>query len=246
MKMIRKTGLVILVFLSICMALLLFWRTDIPAGRQGKAAESMTYSVQAAMGQEAWDSIKWIGWSVNGQRHYVWNRTEDLAIIRFGAYRVHLNLNSKIGSAWKNGKLLEGPKRDKAIMKAWSKWVYDSFLLNPVARTRGEGTVRKLIRNKGADDALLVQYTTGGIMPGDNFLYALDDQNLPDHIRMWVRKLPVGGLKMTFEQYRTIENGIRLPGAYRIGPLRIRIDSIQAGSSFTSLGFDRDPFIFVE
>ncbi len=246
MKIIRKAGFILLVIISLIMVVLLFWREDIPDGRLGARAEQLADSMAMAMGQDAWENLQWISWKVNDRRSYIWHKPEDLAIIRFGDYRVHLNLNSLIGSAWQNGEILDGVKKDQAILKAWSKWCFDSFLLNPVAKIRDEGTVRKYVEHSDGSSGLLVTFTKGGETPGDSYLFELNDAWLPQRASMWVRKIPVGGLDLTFEDYIEPGKGIHIASAHRIGPVSFAIHDLTIGDSFTDLGFKQNPFLFVE
>jgi hypothetical protein len=48
-----------------------------------------------------------------------------------------------------------------------------------------EGTTRSLVKNEDKTNGLLVSYASGGVTPGDAYLWKLDANGLPQSYKMW-------------------------------------------------------------
>jgi hypothetical protein len=70
------------------------------------------------------------------------------------------------------------------------------------------GTTREVVVEEDGREALLVHYSSGGVTPGDSYLWELNADGLPVAWRMWVNIIPVGGLRFTWEDW---EGGTNSP-----------------------------------
>ncbi|HLF62335.1 MAG TPA: hypothetical protein VI603_01180 [Saprospiraceae bacterium] len=224
-----------------CIVFIIISNKSIPRGVVGPEAEAITDSMLAAVNCDAWERLRYVAWSYQGKRHYVWDKLYNLVEIRYRDVRVLLNLNTIDGIVWKKGERRTIEKKRKCIAEAWKFWCNDSFWLNPICKLRDGGAVRRLVSMDDDQRALLVTYTRGGLTPGDSFLW-ITEKYVPTEWRMWVRLLPIRGLKATWEQWTIIED-VRISTRHHIGPYRIVIEDLRSGRHHSELGLERDPFI---
>jgi hypothetical protein len=213
----------------------------LPYGEEGAKAEMLADSLMAAVNIPAWESLRYVRFSFRGEHHYVWDRWYNLAEIRFDDTRVLLNLNTLEGKAWRYEDSLEGSEKRDVLQRAWEFWCNDSFWLNPIAKLRDDGTVRKYVRMDDDRDGLLVTYTAGGVTPGDSYLWMLGEGGLPYECRMWVSALPIKGLSFTWEDWVNLE-GAMVATQHKLGPVNVIIDEALSGDHHSDIGLEYDPF----
>jgi len=216
----------------------------IPDGQRGPEAEALAEKMMVAVGAEEWREIPFVTWSFRGTNHYVWDKRNHVAQIKWDDYEVILDLNEVSGKAFREGLELQGEELDSAIETAWSYWCNDSFWLNAPAKAMDPGTVRKVVEGESGDDQLLVQYESGGVTPGDAYLWILDDQHRPTAYKMWVSIIPIGGVKATWGGWKEFD-GAWLATEHKMGPMEIPVGDIKVGQSPGDFDLPGDYFLSV-
>lgn len=241
----KRFFLGVLYFLSGCIAIviaiIILSNRPMPRGVVGPEAEALTDSMMAAVNCSTWNRLRYVAWTYQGKHQYVWDKLYNLAEIKYRDIRVLINLNTLDGIVWKNGVRLDMQAKRQYLSHAWKIWCNDSFWLNPICKLRDGGAVRRLVTIDDSTHALLVTYTRGGMTPGDSFLWYPNEDFMPVAWRMWVRLLPIRGLKATWEQWTTTGN-VRISTQHHVGPYRIQITDLRSGSHHSELGLDHDPF----
>jgi hypothetical protein len=228
--------LIVLGFLSFLIA-----DESIPRGERGPEAEALAEKMMKAVGAEAWKKIPYVAWSFRGEHHYVWDKKNHIAQVEWDDYTAVIDLNKISGKAEKGGKLLEGEEASKTIRKAWSYWCNDSFWLNAPVKAMDPGTIRKIVREEDEMPKLLVQYETGGVTPGDAYLWILDENYLPQAYKMWVSIIPVGGVKATWADWQDFQ-GAKIATSHKLGPLEIPVENVKIGTSPRDFDLPEDYF----
>jgi hypothetical protein len=67
------------------------------------------------------------------------------------------------------------------------------------------GTRRGIVILEDGSEGLLVSYTSGGVTPGDHYLWILEASGLPKAWRMWVNIIPIGGLEFGWTDWTAPE-----------------------------------------
>lgn len=204
--------------------------TPMPQGEKGPRAEGMADAMLEAINADAWKAIPFISWTFRGENHYVWDKVNHVAQVKWAEYEVVLNLNTQEGEARKSGNVLPGNEADEAIQKAYANWANDSFWLSAPAKVRDGGTERFLVTLDDGKEALLVKYNSGGVTPGDAYMWVPGEDGLPDYYRMWVQIIPIGGLKATWDGWEEHE-GAMIATQHALGPASIPISNIRTGQS---------------
>lgn len=196
-----------------------------PEGTAGLQAEALADSMLSALNYNAYQKLEVIRWSYPRGHHYVWNKQENQVNVRWDSYDVNFDTQTLEGTAKKHGQLLNGKEAKEAVDQAWSYFANDSFWLVAPYKVRDPGTQRYLVETE-AGPALLVTYTSGGVTPGDSYLWHLDEDYMPVAWQMWVKILPIGGLRFSWERWETIK-GARF-STFHKGPIDIEIAELSS------------------
>lgn len=213
-----------------------------PEGTPGPEAEALADAMTAAINQEAWDATGAVKWSFRGSRHHLWDRQRQLARVQWGEVEVLVELESQSGRAWKGGRELEGEKAEKLVRKGYEAWVNDSFWLNPISKAFDPGTTRGLVPQDDGTRGLLVEYTSGGVTPGDAYLWLIGDDDLPVGWRMWTSNIPIGGARATWESWIELGTGAKISTLHDLAIGKLEMVGVVGAATLAELEPGDDPF----
>lgn len=176
-------------------------------------AEEIALKMQEALNVKAWDTLKTITWKSRQGITYVWNKPSNTAKISWGDTVVDIMLDKVDGTVVKNGK----PVIDKsAIDHAWKSWCNDSFWMFAHYKVFDKGTSRSLVPVEPGKIGLLISYESGGVTPGDKYLWILDKNYIPIGFKMWVKIIPIGGTYATWENWTKLSNGLMIAPKHKL------------------------------
>jgi len=243
MKTLKRIliGLVILVLLLVVVVRLVLHESR-PTVIEGNA-DQLANKILVAVNKESWDSLKYVQWSFPRGHHYVWDRPNNNARVSWEDFVVHLNMDAVDGKAYKGDIALEGEDNVKAVQDAWSLWCNDSFWFTAPFKVFDPGTNRQLAVDAEGQEGLLITYESGGVTPGDQYLWFVDNQGLPTGYKMWVKIIPIGGVYASWEDYETLAGGSKVAQSRTLGLANMQIDitDIKSGDNWSDLGFDTNP-----
>lgn len=237
----KKALLVILILIIVAVGGWFYFDQPMPDGSENNEAQNMADHMLDAIGFDAWNKIPFVQWSFRGKHHYVWDKTRDLAMIKWDDTEVKMNVKSATGKVFKQGVELTGKDADEAIKNAWAYWCNDSFWLNAPSKIRDDGTTLSVAKLDDGTDGLMVKYNSGGVTPGDAYLWALDENGLPKYFKMWVSVIPVGGVEATWTDWETLD-GAKISTLHKMGSMSITIENLAIADSITELGLPADYF----
>ena len=217
-----------------------------PQGASGPEAaaraEALARRMEEAVALAAWERTGAVRWTFAGRNAHLWDREREVARVRSGDTEALLFVGGPRGRAYRGGREVSGDEAREILEAAWGAWVNDSFWLNPIAKMRDEGVTRSLVRTEEGD-ALLVSYASGGLTPGDAYLWLLDETGLPRVWRLWVSILPVGGVETSWEGWQTLSSGARIATRH-VGPLGLTLEltDVEGAESLRALVGPDDPF----
>ena len=218
-----------------------------PSSNPTAEADAVAHQVEAAVNRTAWDQTGAVTWVFRGTNRHLWDRTRqfDRVIWGEGAGQIEAQVNLSApdkGVVLKGGDRLSPEGAAKYLQKAYAAWINDSFWLNPLVKLFDEGTKRTLLEPINGQQRLLLQYMSGGLTPGDSYLYTLDSTNTPTAWEMWVSVLPLGGIRATWEGWTTLYSGARVATRHSLGPLSIDLTDVKAAPTAAELNGGNDPF----
>ncbi|MDF1660285.1 MAG: hypothetical protein P1V97_00835 [Planctomycetota bacterium] len=212
-----------------------------PKGVVDPEADKIAAQMLKASGATAWKSTNAVRWTFAGRNTHLWDRKNNRVEVKWQDYRVLLRCFQKTGKAWKAGVELTGADLDGALDKAHKLWINDAFWLNPIPKLFDSGVTRTLVKRDGKT-GLLMEFARGGRTPGDAYLWHLNEQGLPESWQMWVKIIPIGGLKVTWSDWKTLSTGAKIATKHELGPVTLAITELEGAKTLKELCPDKDPF----
>lgn len=217
---------------------------SLPKGATGPAADQIAQDMLTALNEKAWDSTRYISWTFGAGNHYLWDKDKNHVEVRWEDIKVLIHTKSLTGKVYQGETLLSGKEKDKLFQKAWSSFCNDSFWLCAPFKAFDPGTNRSLVTRDQQNKAFIVTYESGGVNPGDSYLWTLDAKNIPMTCEMWVSIIPFGGMKSTWSDWQTTTTGALLAGNRKIlGKAEVPITNIKTGQTLEQMEISTDPFI---
>ncbi len=219
-----------------------------PKGEQGAAADALAQKMLAAINKPAWDSTGVVQWRFHGRGNhdFLWDRTRNWVQVKWEENEVYVILDSLQGTAFQNGKQVEGEAANELVKQAWEFFANDSFWLNAPAKVFDKGTERRLVKLQNGEEALLITYTSGGVTPGDAYLWILDENGLPKEWKMWVEIIPFGGAPSTWTDWTTLQTGAKIAQNHlldvKLTEFDVVLSNLKGAKDLTSFGLKEDPF----
>jgi hypothetical protein len=240
-KVLRAVGALLAFLVLLCAGAYVAYRHPAPATRSGDA-DALARRMLSAVDADAWSRTGAVRWTFfNGERH-LWDRARNLDRFDRGDIVVWIDLATQRGVAQRGGVTLSGAERDRAVSTAWSRWCNDSFWLNPVPKAFDSGVTRAVASDDAGRDALLLSYHSGGVTPGDRYLWLLDANGRPRAWRMWVSVLPVPGLEASWAGWQRLSTGAWISTEHRMGPMTLRLRDVEGAETLAALSPGPDPF----
>lgn len=240
-KFLKIVGIIILVLLVLGVGSCLVLSEKLPEGVEGPEAEALTDKMFDAIEKDAWDSTKIVTWNFFGVHDYVWNKETTDLMVNWGDTKVIMNLDEYDGRVLVKGEELSGDKKRKAIDKAFAFFCNDSFWLNAPAKARDEGTSRSIVELKDGGKGLLVDYSQGGVTPGDSYLWILDENGLPTGYKMWVQIIPIKGVYASWENWISLDTGAKIATGHDMQIMKSEMKNVKGGQSYSAIGIE-NPF----
>ena len=209
-------------------------------------ADRVAKKMLQAINDSAWQETRAISWRFTGHE-YLWDKDREAAQVVWGDTRVLLRLNDQSGKAFEDGEELQGEDLREALETAWGFWCNDSFWLNPMSKIFDPGTTRYLVEERDQEH-VLVKYGSGGVTPGDSYLWTLAPDGKPEKWEMWVNIIPVGGVPAKWQGWDQLRTGawISTQRGLPLG-LKLKTERVDAAASLKQLlGNEPDPFMELE
>ncbi|MDW3194776.1 MAG: hypothetical protein R8G66_20520 [Cytophagales bacterium] len=220
MKILKWFAIVLVSIVVIIFAAINISSKSLPEGTKGPAAEVLTDKMLNAINADAYEQLNYLEWTFRDGHHFSWNKKDNEVIVKWEDFEVQLNPDELTGEAKKNGVALVGDTKQEAIQTAWAYFANDSFWLVAPYKVRDPGTERSVIETEEGP-ALLITYTSGGVTPGDSYLWYLDESGKPVAWEMWTSIIPVQGLRTTWEDWKEYKGAWFAPNHQGPGPLAI-------------------------
>ena len=242
-KVLKIVGILVLLAVVVIAGIGIALHEKEPIGENQAQADQLAREMMAAVDKVAWDSTRWIRWTFIGGNTYTWDKDRHFVLVENEGHQVRLNAHTVAGNVTISGQKTEGQKVPKLVQKAWSGFCNDSFWLNPVVKAFDAGTERSLVTLKDGREGLKVKYASGGVTPGDSYVWILDENNLPVAWKMWVKIIPIGGLETSWENWTQLSTGAKIATNHKaFGKDFEMITNLKEGRTYADLGYAEDPF----
>ena len=229
---LRILGGLVALALALAIAAYLMFDMPKPEGVSDQGADVLARRVQAAVEDDRWGEVEYIEWRFGGRRHHAWSRCAEEVTVTWPDAQVRLDLAAGTGT------ILRG-EGDDLVETARGYFFNDAFWLYPmrtffdagVTRTRVALAPEEIMALGVQGEALMVTYASGGVTPGDTYLWLLDEAHRPVAWRMWVSILPIGGLKATWEDWQPLSEGPLVSRRHRLPfGMNVEITDVKTGA----------------
>lgn len=181
-SILKFLGIVLLTLIVIGVLTFMLVDEPLPNGTQGQEAEQLADEMLKALNKEGYDTLSMIRFTYPGGHTYEWNKAENMVRVQWEGNDVFLDLNQSIEAF------------NAAEYQGYEYFINDSFWLVAPFKVRDGGVVRSIVKvDEGR--GLLVTYASGGITPGDSYLWIIDDRGFPTAWKLWTSNVPIGGLE---------------------------------------------------
>ena len=224
--MIRKIGkwvlILAIVFVLVFTGIYFYLSESIPKGEEGARVEELVDNMLSSLNDDGYRKLNSISWTFRDSHHYLWDKKENSVSVTFDRASVRLNFgtgNHEVISS-------SNANEDSLIQVAISYFYNDSFWLVAPFKIRDAGTSRKYVET---DDGagILVNYSSGGVTPGDSYLWVLDENFRPKYWRLWTSNVPIPGMKFGWSNWKQYQ-GVWFSSEHQgPGPLAIDITNLE-------------------
>lgn len=241
-KLLKGLLFTILVLLVLVGGFSLYLHESRPEGVSGAEAEALADKMLEAVHSEKWEQLGAIEWDFPRGHHYVWDRKRHFVEVNWGNRRALLAPDEGTAMTYADGQLLSGDEAEEAKKKAYQLFWNDSFWLAAFTKVKDPGTTRELVDLEDEGKALLVTFGSGGLTPGDAYMWKLDDSGRPRSWQMWVDIIPVGGLEFVYEDWSELPGGALVARTHNGMLFDVDLKGIKGGGSVVELGHPADLF----
>ena len=220
----------------------------LPTGVEGKKAEYLAQKMLFAVDKAAWDTTDVVSFNFRGEHEHLWDKKRHYAQTEWENYKAIFDVNTIKGKIWKDGtEITDAKEADELIKKAWHFFLNDSYWLNPVVKIYDPGVSRKIVKLDNGENALMATYSSGGVTPGDSYLWILDKNGLPKAWQMWTTIIPLGGVETSWEDWITLSTGAKISTKHQlgIGEAGIPISNVKGARDWAAYG-SADPFVVLD
>jgi hypothetical protein len=243
MKWVKRFFILLIVLGGALALVLAFANEKRPApGVTGEEADALARKIHAAVGQDKWDAVGALKFGYADRHTILWDKQRGLARVDFSGKRAMFRTSDKSGLAWEKDAPVADEKRREDIIADGYRWfINDTFWLNPFASFFDASVTRSIVTDKEGEKGLLIAYSSGGVTPGDAYLWYVGPDGLPNRWKMWVSVLPIGGLEATWENWVEIPGGPKISTKHHLVK-DFGISELKAGPSISDVEAGDDPF----
>lgn len=213
----------------------------VPTGEAGASADALARKIEQNVRRDKWDEVGAVTFAFRDTRTHLWDRARGMHHVKSGDLEVWLDLWDRGGVVKKAGVVVTGDAAQKALADAWSWFCNDTFWLNPLVKLFDDGVTREIVTVDGRP-ALKVAYASGGVTPGDTYVYLVDDAGTVTAVRMWVQVLPIKGLEFTFGGWQELDTGARIATSHVTAGNDVSIGALRGARTLADLVPGPDPF----
>ena len=238
-KFLKIVFVVFMIILTAGIGGCFFFSKKVPEGVTSPKTDQIIEKMHEALNKPAWDSTRYLKWTFLGKNHYVWDKEANLAQVTMGDTRVLLDPDEVAGVAYAKNEKLSGEAADKAVQKAWKNWCNDMFWMTAPFKMQDPGVMHELVEGEGGE-RLKVIYSSGGVTPGDIYVWAFDEVGRPKSYEMYVGVLPIKGLSVPWTDWKEISTGALLSTSHEVSGVGMKMENVKGGMNLSDVELEED------
>lgn len=215
---------------------------EIPEGGDLPKAYELGNRMLHATGYQYWKDTRYVRWVFPGGHLYIWDIHNERVMVEWSGKRVLLNTAEITGIAWEDGNRLSGEQKENAIQDAWKLFCNDSFWLVAPYKIYSPDTEHSVVELPDGRQGLKVTYGSGGVTPGDTYVWLQNGKGLPTSVKMWVSVIPIGGIEFTWEEWKTLDSGAKIATLHSHPLIDLEIEGLMSGQTLEDVGAENGLF----
>lgn len=227
LKALKIIGISIITIGVILFIIKLILDKPLPTGEEGPKAEALAKKMLHAVNDSAWQKVEAIKWNFDNRHQLLWDKKRNVARVEWNNHTAFIDCETQHGFVLEGEKRVDESDAKELLEQAYFLWANDSYWLNPISKIYDDGVTRKYVETEDGNGALLITYTSGGVTPGDSYLWYLDENGLPYKWEMWVQIVPINGLETTWEEWKQLAEGPWISTKHKLGPVTTQILGIE-------------------
>jgi len=239
MKFLKWLGIVLAILLAAGFAFVKSTSQDVPKDLANEDPELYISKMYEALNKPAWDSLAYTSWTFMGNHHFFWNKRDNKVVVKWKEEEILMDLNTQKAIDLNNSATAATEKQQS---KAWNFWCNDSFWFCAPFKVKDPGTSQSIVQMEDGNKGLMITYNSGGVTPGDKYMWILDEQNMPSGWKMWVKIIPMKGMYTSWEDYVTLAGGAKVASKHGNGKFTLNITNIKSGFKAEDIGYTDEIF----
>lgn len=221
-KFFKIFGITVLVLLIGFIFLFRSLTASLPDGVAGEQADQLARRMLASLNDQGYKNIEKLSWNFRDRNAHVWDRKNRTVLVQGQETTVMLDFRSGQHQVLKSNDQSE----EEIIESAIASFYNDSFWLVAPFKVFDKGVERKYVETEDGP-GLLVTYTSGGVTPGDSYLWVLDENFRPKYWRIWTSSVRVKGMKFRWKNWKQYQ-GVWLATDHKAQiPINIKIKDLK-------------------
>ena len=239
MKFLKWLAIIIAILLAAGFAFVKSSSEALPKILQNENPELYIDRMFEALDKPAWDSLAFVSWTFMDRHHFYWNKRDNKVVVKWKEEEILMDLDNQQAIDLKHSATAATEKQQS---KAWNFWCNDSFWFCAPFKVKDPGTSQSIVQMEDGKKGLMITYNSGGVTPGDKYMWILDEKNMPTGWKMWVKIIPMKGMYTSWEDYVTLAGGAKVATAHNNGKLGMKLSNIKSGPSAESIGYTEEIF----
>ncbi len=238
-KTLKVAGIILAITVIGLIAIYHYASEDLPSGTKGPEATALAQKMMDACKADAWDQTRLVQWTFAGRNTYLWDRSRSLVQLsnRNGSFIINSSTGEGVSKLTADGNQISSSEAEDA----WANFCNDSFWLIAPLKVMDLNIEREIVQTDEGT-ALLVHYTTGGVTPGDSYLWHLSEDGLPYAMQMWTQSPPLNGIRTSWTDWQQLHTGVLIATKHMLGKANVAISNLKSGSELAELEITSDPF----
>ncbi len=179
----------------------------IPDGTEGIEAEMIALQVKRTINNIAWDSTKYLSWSLN-EAHFLWDKNNAFAEVQWKGNKVLLDLKEENAVAYLNNVIVTKPNSQKQLIQT-AKQAFEkaSFWLRAPTMIYSDSTIAAVVPIDQNHNGLLISQTTKTTSEAEQYLWKIDKNGRPVSLKTWHNDFLKTGEEISWEDWIQLNSG---------------------------------------
>ena len=202
-------------------------------------SEKLSAKMKTGANWNNWQETDAITFLFAGNDFIFWDKKRNLVEVAWSSWgdkiKVQFSQKPFAAEVWVDDEVeTDSGDRSDYVKKAYELFTNHTFWFNPAYHVFSPGTRRGIT----GDGDLAVIFSSGGVTPGDKYLFKLDESGKIKSMRMWVSIVPFKGLTASFTDYIKTESNLQVSTLHEIGFFDLKLANVASYTNYPA-GEDR-------